>query len=241
MSDSVVAYDVKSRVARYDADMDLMHPHRRTMAAVMLEFLPLARGKAWHALDLGCGTGFLSDQLLNAYPFISVVALDGALEMIKSAKERLARHHGHVAFMVTDFRDLPKMTETLGMFDIIVSSYGLHHLDQAEKLTTLMTCKSMLNPGGWFFNLDLIDMGADDLNARTQELHIQGIVTRAAGRDARFTTHASTRAFIRDLEETEKDQPMTLETDISLLRQAGFCNVSSIWREYREAVICAQG
>jgi len=38
---AIAAYDVPERIARYDLDMDVMHPNRHPMADVICRVLPL--------------------------------------------------------------------------------------------------------------------------------------------------------------------------------------------------------
>ena len=39
MKHSIDAYDAKSRVEKYDSDMDIMHPNRFKMVDIALEFI----------------------------------------------------------------------------------------------------------------------------------------------------------------------------------------------------------
>ena len=94
----------------------------------------------------------------------------------------------------------------------------------------------MLKPGGWFLNADLTAAADKLTEARIQEIRVSGIVHRAGGRDRRFLTASSTRAFLDDLEARDNDKPLTLMEDLKILREAGLDNASVFWVEYREAI-----
>jgi len=234
-SDSVAAYDIPERVASYDADMDLMHPHRHKMLDVVLELIPFDREKPFTALDLGVGTGFFSQAILRNFPNSRVIAIDGAASMIGMAKARLGPLADRVDFRIGDFRDLAKLISG-ERGDLVYSAFALHHLPTADKVPALREAVRFLNSGGWFLNADLIVANDADVQNRYQELRIQGIVRRSAGRDERFKNESSTRAFIADLEARDHDQPLPLSEDLRVLAEAGLQNTSVFWLEYREAV-----
>jgi tRNA (cmo5U34)-methyltransferase len=235
-SESIKAYDIPERVVGYDSDMELMHPNRSKMLQIMLELLPLRGGESFSALDLGVGTGFFSNAILARFPNCRVIAVDGAASMVEMAKSRLGPLAKRVDFRIGDFRYLPKLLRSSEQFDLIYTAYALHHLTSQEKLTVVGDVVGLLKSGGWFLNADLF-VAADKLaEARIQEIRVAGIVGRAGGRDHRFLTASSTRAFLEDLEARDNDKPLTLAEDLKILRDAGLDNASAFWVEYREAV-----
>ena len=234
-SHSVAAYDIPERVASYDADMDLMHPNRHKMLEVVLELVSFDRSKAFKALDLGVGTGFFSQAILRNFPNSRVIAIDGAASMIDMAKGRLGPLADRVDFRIGDFRDLAKLIAG-ERGDLVYSAFALHHLPAPDKVPALREAVKFLNPRGWFLNADLIIAMDATVQNRYQELRVQGIVRRSAGRDERFKNEPSTRAFIADLEARDHDQPLTLSEDLRVLVEAGLQNASVFWLEYREAV-----
>jgi tRNA (cmo5U34)-methyltransferase len=236
VSESIKAYDIPERVASYDSDMELMHPNRNKMLKVILELLPIRPADSFTALDLGVGTGFFSHAILARFPNCRVIALDGASSMIEMAKSRLGSLAKRIDFRIGDFRYLAKLVGDREPLDLIYSAYALHHLTAQEKLAVLRDGMGLLKQGGWFLNADLT-VAADKLTeARIQEIRVGGIVDRSGGRDQRFLTPSSTRAFLDDLEARDNDKPLTLMQDLQILREAGLDNASVFWVEYREAI-----
>jgi len=233
---SIDAYDLPQRVASYDSDMDLMHPHRKTMVRVALEVMPFDRAAPIRALDLGTGTGYFAERFLACFPNSAVLAIDGAEAMASLAKARLGPLAARVDFRVGDFRRLPDLTAGSSGLDVVFSSYALHHLDRAEKQAVIRQAVTLLRPGGWFLNADLVRAGSPELETRFQALRVAGIVERAGGRDARFTDDAATRRFLDGLEANEHDQPLTFPEDLDVLRQSGLKSTTAFWVEYREMV-----
>jgi len=236
VSESIKAYDIPERVAGYDSDMELMHPNRNKMLQIMLELLPIPAGASFTALDLGVGTGFFSNAILARFPNCRVIAVDGAASMVEMAKSRLGSLAHRVEFRIGDFRYLAKLVPDSEPLDLIYSAYALHHLTSQEKLAAMRDVMGLLKPGGWFLNADLTAAADKLTEARIQEIRVSGIVHRAGGRDRRFLTASSTRAFLDDLEARDNDKPLTLMEDLKILREAGLDNASVFWVEYREAI-----
>ena len=234
------AYDLPKRVATYDADMEIMHPNRRKMVQVALESLPLPRESPLQALDLGIGTGYFTERFLSEYPNSRVIAVDGAEAMMNLAKARLGRRSCQVDFRVGDFRRLELLGVCSETFDVIYSSYALHHLSREEKRALIAQTYGLLRNPGWFVNADLIVAESPQIEQRIQQLRVSGIVERAGGRDPRFQDAASTRRFLDELEQRDGDQPQTLETDLEIMRNAGIHGATVLWLEYREAVFAWQ-
>ncbi len=233
---SIDAYNLGKRVAAYDADMDICHPKRSKMVEIALEVLPIESGAGPAGLDLGIGTGYFTERFLEAFPQAKVHAVDGAKTMIDFAKTRLGERGRQVSYQVGDFRDLEQLIAGVESFDVVFSSYALHHLTRDEKASVVSEVVSLLRPGGWFVNADIVAADTSGAEKRIQEIRVKGIVERARGVDPRFADYEATRRFIDELEAKEGDQPLTLTDDLEVLRDAGLRDVAVYWLEYREAV-----
>jgi ubiquinone/menaquinone biosynthesis C-methylase UbiE len=236
-SDSVDAYEPPERVRKYDADMEIMHPLRLKMIEVALELLPFQRTQSLKALDLGVGTGVFSKRFLDKYTNSRVVAIDGASSMLELAKLRLRELSQRVEWVLSDFRAIPAELIQPDTFDVVISSYALHHLSAQEKLVVLKSVVRAIKPGGWFLNADLVVAEAPDIEQRIQEIRVKAIAGRAPIQDERFYSIEATRQFLDELEATEQDQPQTLDQDVRTFRESGITNAEVFWREYREVVI----
>jgi ubiquinone/menaquinone biosynthesis C-methylase UbiE len=234
---SIRAYNLPNRVAAYDADMELMHPNRSKMVQIALQVLPFGSSAPLKGLELGVGTGYFSERFLQAFPQSKVYAVDGAKTMIDLAKARLGSRRNRVNFLVGDFRDLAELLTGVDGFDVVYSSYALHHATRDEKASVVRQAVSLLRPGGWFVNADIIVAETPYLEKRFQEIRLDGIVERAQGVDPRFSDRQATRRFLDELESNEGDQPLTLQDDLRVLQDAELHQVAVFWLEYREAVI----
>jgi trans-aconitate 2-methyltransferase len=82
-------------------------------------------------LDAGCGTGRLTELLLEIVPRGRVVALDLSLNMLKTARKYLMpRFQQRVHFVTADLQDLPFEHS----FECIVSTAAFHWVLNPERL-----------------------------------------------------------------------------------------------------------
>ena len=233
---SIAAYDLPERVVSYDADMEIMHPNRAKMIQVALDVLPSSAERPLRALDLGVGTGYFVEKFLRRFPGAQVWAVDGAAAMIDLARARLGPLAERVHFVVGDFRNLSGLLPEGESFDVVFSSFALHHLARDAKEAVVRQARERLRTGGWFLNADIHVADSPEIEQRIQEIRVRGIVERGWGRDARFADTQATRRFLDQLEARDGDQPLTLMEDLQVLRDAGLRSVSVFWLEYREAV-----
>jgi trans-aconitate 2-methyltransferase len=93
-------------------------------------------------LDAACGTGRVSEQLLERLPRGSLVALDGDAAMIEGARERLARFGGRVEYSVANLLE-PLEVEPV---DAVFSTAAFHWIRDHERLFANLA--GVLKPDG---------------------------------------------------------------------------------------------
>lgn len=94
-------------------------------------------------LDAGCGSGRVTERLIERLPSGTVVALDGSPSMIDEARRRLARFGDRVEFVVADLgRPLPLGTPV----DAILSTATFHWVPDHDAL--FRNLAAVVRPGG---------------------------------------------------------------------------------------------
>ena len=123
-------------------------PHRAEGEAALLEWIPRQPSRV---LDLGSGDGRLLALLIDARPPAEAVALDFSPAMLDRLRHRFSTTAG-VCVAAHDLEEA--LPDDLGTFDVIVSSFAIHHLSHARKRTLYEEVYDRLRPGGVFCNLE---------------------------------------------------------------------------------------
>lgn len=100
-------------------------------------------------LDVGVGTGLLTNELYKKGGKIS--GIDFSENMLALAQEKMPTGN----FYLSDFRDGLPIPLAGKKFDYIVSSYALHHLQDADKIEFIIQLKTVLKPGGCMLLADI--------------------------------------------------------------------------------------
>ncbi len=192
-------YATAEHALKYLARADRI-PHRMEGEAVLREFVP---EKVARILDLGSGDGRLLALLLADRRDTEGIALDFSPTMLAAARERF-RGDNRIQVVEHNLNDpLP----ALGRFDLIVSSFAIHHCTDQRKRGLYSEIYAALTPGGLFFNLEHVAPASARLHAR----------------------------FLRSLGITEADEDpsnklASVETQLQWLREIRFHDVDCHWK-----------
>ncbi len=113
----------------------------RLVARDFLGWLAVPAGGRW--LDVGCGTGAVSQTILDSAQPETVLGVDLSERYVTSARERIA--DPNASFEVGDVRTLPR---TDGTFDAVVSGLVLNFVPAADQLDTIIGMYRAARGGG---------------------------------------------------------------------------------------------
>jgi len=100
-------------------------------------------------LELGSGTGYLTEMIIAKNPHASVTCIDMTPEMIGIAMEKDSLKD--VNFIEGDFREVWPDKK----FDLIISTLCFHHLTDNDRYDILVKIHKSLNEKGIFVNGDV--------------------------------------------------------------------------------------
>ena len=171
-------------------------------------------------LDIGAGTGLLSEFVMQKVGSASLYLLDESPDMLSKAQERMAQYNPKI-FIQSMTAPLPA-----GTFNAVISSLAIHHLFDDDKRDLFKRIYRSLAPGGVFINGEQI-LGTSEWQQQLYEdIHLNG--ARALG---------SSEDEIRAAQERmAHDHCSTLADQVSWLKEIGFQNADSFFHSFRFAV-----
>ena len=199
-------WDTTAHALEYLAHADQI-PHRTEGEAVLLECLP---ARVERVLDLGSGDGRLLSLVKLARPQATAIALDFSPVMLSRLRERFAGDNT-VTIVAHDLdRPLPAL---LDEFDVVVSSFAIHHLAHPRKRALYEEIHARLRPLGRFCNLEHVA-------SATPALHEEFLA----------------RLNVVPADEDPSNKLLDVETQLQWLREIGFADVDCHWK-WRELAL----
>ncbi|MCL2854051.1 MAG: class I SAM-dependent methyltransferase [Defluviitaleaceae bacterium] len=131
----------------YDADVNLTdddgkYPFAGYKDILAQIYTTIMLKSPCNVLDIGIGTGVLASKLEDGGN--KVTGIDFSEEMLAITASKIPQ----TTLIKHDFtKGLPKILEGL-QFDFIISTYAMHHLDDAAKINLIQDAAKLLAPGG---------------------------------------------------------------------------------------------
>jgi SAM-dependent methyltransferase len=162
-------------------------------------------------LDLGTGDGYTLALVRAARPGVTAVGVDFSAEMLALARRQFA---GDPGVQIAE-HDLDDPLPDLGRFDLVVSSFAIHHCLDERKRALYGEVFRALEPGGRFLNLEHVD-------SATPQLHVDFLA--AIGKTP--------------AEDDPSNKLVAAHTQLAWLREIGFVQVDCHWK-WRELALLA--
>ena len=181
-------------------------PHRREGEATLIAEVPK---RAKRILDLGCGDGHLLALLLAHCQGATGIGLDFSSTMLSEARRRFA-DEPRVRLVM---HNLDSPLPNLGSFEVIASSFAIHHCADDRKQAIYREVWTLLEPGGVFCNLEHVASP----NSRVHRRFLDAINTSNEEEDA-------------------SNKLLDVETQLRWLRELGYEDVDCYWK-WRELAL----
>lgn len=173
-------------------------------------------------LDLGAGTGLLSNFWYQCFSKAEYVLVDIAGEMLEVARKRFAGLE-NVSYQIMDYsKELPKEE-----FDVIVSALSIHHLEDENKMELFSRIYDKLPSGGLFINYDQFCAGTAEMNLWFDSFWEKQLETSGL----------SSLDLERWKERRKLDRECSLEDEIDMLQKSGFREVKCIYSHQKFSVV----
>jgi tRNA (cmo5U34)-methyltransferase len=179
-----------------------------------------------NVLDLGCGDGIVTHELLSIDDSIAATLVDASEDMLNKAAERL-RGFGGIHFLKASFQDILNEKTAFQNFDLVISSLAIHHLPMKEKKALFGTIYSHLNVSGYFLNIDVVLPPTENLEHWYLSLWREWISERKMIMGIESNSYND---VIQRYKDNKDNRPDTLDKQLSALRSLGFRDVDCYYK-----------
>ena len=125
---------------------------------IMLRLIDGLKRPVKSFLDLGCGNGLASGVILLRHPRANGVLIDFNEAMLYAAKKQLSDYGENMFYCEEDLAKKTWLRCSLkyGPFDVVVSSFMIHHLTDKRKKEIFDEVFGLLSPGGLFVLIEQV-------------------------------------------------------------------------------------
>jgi cyclopropane fatty-acyl-phospholipid synthase-like methyltransferase len=171
-------------------------------------------------LDLGCGDASFLAGALQGTAILHYTGFDLSDPALALAAENIARLGCTARLVNTDFME--GLTQTSERFDVIFTSYALHHLTQEEKARFFSLARAALTDGGMLLVIDTMREPQETL-----AVYLEGYCLWVR----EFWTHCDDQEFEAIFQHIRNnDLPETVATLHALAEAAGFSQASCVYQ-----------
>ncbi|HYE37809.1 class I SAM-dependent methyltransferase [Methylocaldum sp.] len=222
-------YEMLKRICPAAADMS------RRVGEFVAGWTPKVPTKSLNLLELGCGTGVTTLNLVHARSDAIITAVDSEPTMLGQARRNLADvlEHGRLRLIENDalsyLREVPPAS-----LDVVATAYTLHNFLDGYRLRVLEEILRVLKPGGIFVNGDRYAL--DDSLA-----HLQAIQEEVRQYFRTFTAlnrvDLLEQWIVHLFSDESPDHVMPLDASLKGMREIGFDSVAVHFRHDVNAVV----
>lgn len=161
-------------------------------------------------LDLGCGTGLEIEFFLKRAPNAQITGVDLSRKMLEELQRRYATHMGQITLVAGSYLTLPFGEQT---YDYVLSAMTMHHLLHDAKRGLYEKIHAALKPGGKYVEGDSVTRPETESQFLAE--YNEQVDAMPAAEDGHYHV----------------DVPLSLETQKTLLMEAGFSNFELLWQK----------
>ena len=210
-----------STATTYDIARSRLIPCFNDLYGTAIALIPES---AEHILDLGAGTGLLSELARRRFPDAYLHLMDNSQPMLDQARELFSQDQ-RISFELADYtRAIAPL-----QYDAAISALSIHHLSDEAKKRLFLSIRAALNPAGVFVNAEQILAPTPKLEAEAKADWLKEVRELGATEDQ----------IAASLRRQTEDRCATIEDQLRWMREAGFDSVRCVFARGRFAVLSA--
>jgi tRNA (cmo5U34)-methyltransferase len=166
-------------------------------------------------LDLGCGTGLEIAALLHRVPNALITGVDVSEKMLELLQKRYIAHMNQITLVADSYLTIQFGAQA---YDHVISAMTVHHLLRDTKLDLYTKIHAALKPGGKYIEGDSVI--PPQMESQFLAEYHECVAGMPQARDGHYHI----------------DVPFSIDSQRSLLLQAGFKDFELVWQKDSSAV-----
>lgn len=219
-------FESQRRAEFYDKNVRQTIPYYETINHEIIDLIKHLKPDVSCWLDTGCGTGFIVEQALAAFPAARFVLTDPSDGMLDQARKRLARANSRVRLLDAMKSEELVWPEGEAAPQVITAILCHHYSSRDERSRAIEKCYRMLADSGVFVNFE--NVAPYTQHGVEKGLERWGRFQAAQGRSAELVQKHLQRYDTVYF-------PIRIDEHIALLRDAGFRVVELLWFSHMQA------
>ena len=219
----------------FDRRVDTYEAHMREIMPAFDEFYSSVAGQIpitsqpLSILDLGCGTGLELDFVFRRVPGARITAVDVSPDMLARLEAKLSDspHRPQVSIVRGSYLTMAFPERS---FDHAISVQTMHHFTPDVKLSLYSRIARALKPGGSYVEGDYVVSPEEEKSRLAQyaeiseSLRADGLIGKDEVLNGKYHI----------------DIPLSIESQVAILGEAGFADVKVVFRQGAAAVFSAR-
>lgn len=211
--------DFSKRSVTYDDYIVNVVPHHHEMLKALVDNIPFSQDRPVRILELGCGTGIATCQIIKKYPGARMKCIDMSSDMLDLARKKLAGFP-MIEFILADYTTY----KFEGEYDAVVSFLSFMYLANDKTRRSLFKkAFDLLAQGGVFISGESNISRSEYCEKVNRERWIQHM--RKSYSDDYIKTEVLDKA-------KKHGKPSVLTDEIKYLEETGFDQVDIFWKYY---------
>lgn len=224
MSPSGVKEKFESVVHAYDEVAGDIIPYFTQQHAVISAFLNFPKIKPLKILDLGIGSGSLTEIILTRFPQAHVTGMDVSKSILEQCQKRFLNYQDRLKLIHSNITEFSFKNH----YDLIFAGFSLHHLSTPQKKKAFEKIANATKLDGIFIMRDIVKGATKEFTALYEKAWYNFIKSNKKDADDFLENHK------------KHNQPETVEAQMAWLKEYGFQSTDCPWKYFNFAVIVAK-
>ena len=217
---------------------DILIPGRRDTLSIIARLAILFISDQPRIMDIGCGFGDVTAEILALSPHASVCMVDFSDEMLRLAEDRFGSNN-EVKIIKHDLNDgVPDRLKS-SKFDAVVSCHALHHIEHENKVGLYMQLRQILGEDGLFIIGDRLTGESPVISRWEFDNWITWETEQIRNKLGKGVSFNEVKKIQMASDEELGDKPGTLWDTQRDLKQAGFQYIDCVWKNHNMGIVVA--